>query len=193
MLYKYLTTMKKILLTLLFLNSIICFSQKNFTMDEFNLVTNNGERWEKDIKIFMYGKYTKEDSLTVVKTINEFNELMKTVNVVLVNNIESSNSVIYFLTDGEYIKLFPSSENSVRNCIGITKNSYVYSEITKSKIHIDIVECTKYHCISSTIIHEMFHLLGFSHINGEKNSIMKGHTEVLTEKDREMISLLYKK
>ena len=118
---------------------------------------------------------------------------METIDVELVNNKDSANSVIYFLSDGEYIKLFPSSENSVRNCIGITKNYYVYSEITKSKIHIDIVECTKYHCISSTIIHEMFHLLGFNHINGEKNSIMKGHTEVLTEKDREMIFLLYKK
>ena len=80
--------MKKILFSLLFLNSIVCFSQKNFTMDEFNLVTNNGERWKKDIKIFMYGKYTKEDSLTVVKTINEFNELIETINVVLVNNID---------------------------------------------------------------------------------------------------------
>lgn len=185
--------MKKVFFSFLFLNSIVCFSQKNFTMGEFDSITNYGEKWKKDIKIFMLGKYTNEDSLTVVNTIAEFNELMETIDVELVNNKDSANSVIYFLSDGEYIKLFPSSENSVRNCIGITKNSYGYSEIIKSKIHIDIVECTKYHCISSTIIHEMFHLLGFSHIAGEKNSILKGHTEVLTEKDREMISLLYKK
>lgn len=193
MLYKYLTTMKKILFSLLFLNSIVCFSQKNFTMDEFNLVTNNGERWKKDIKIFMYGKYTKEDSLTVVKTINEFNELIETINVVLVNNIDSSNSVIYFLSDGEYIKLYPSSEDGIRNSIGITSKYFVFKDIVESRVHIDIIECTKYHCTSSTIIHEMFHLLGFRHTDGEKNSIMKGHTEILTEKDREMISLLYKK
>ena len=45
--------MKKILLSLLFLNSIVCFSQKNFTMDEFNSITNNGEKWKKDIKFFI--------------------------------------------------------------------------------------------------------------------------------------------
>lgn len=193
MLYKYLTTMKKILFSLLFLNSIVCFSQKNFTMDEFNSITNNGEKWKKDIKIFLYGKYTKEDSLTVVNTINEFNVLIETINIELVNNIDSSNSVIYFLSDGEYIKLYPSKESDVRNCMGITYNTFVFKDIVKSKIHIDIIECTKYHYTNRSIIHEMFHLLGFRHIDVEKNSILKGHTEVLTEKDKEMISLLYKK
>ena len=36
-------------------------------------------------------------------------------------------------------------------------------------------------------------MLGFGHIDGEKNSILKGHTDNITEKDKEMISLLYKK
>ena len=184
--------MKKILLSLLFLNSIVCFSQKNFTTDEFNSITNNGEKWKKDIKFFMYGKYTKEDSLTVVKTINEFNYLIETITLKLVSDIDSSNSVIYFLSDSEYIKLYPSSESGVRNSIGLTSKYFIFKDIVKSRVHIDIIECTKYHCTSSTIIHEMFHLLGFRHIDGEKNSILKGHTEVLTEKDKEMISYLYK-
>jgi hypothetical protein len=185
--------MKKILFSLLLLNSIVCFSQKNFTNGEFDSITNYGEKWRKDIKIFMFGKYTKEDSLTVVNTIAEFNELIETINVELVNNKDSSNSVIYFLSDGEYIELFPSSESGVRNSMGITSKYFVFKDIVESRVHIDIMECTKYHCTSSTIIHEMFHLLGFRHIDREKNSILKGHTEVLTEKDREMISLLYKK
>jgi hypothetical protein len=185
--------MKKILFFLLFLNSIVCFSQKNFTMSEFNSITNNGEKWKNNIKLFMYGKYTKEDSLTVVNTIIEFNKLLETIHIELVKNIDSSNSVIYFLSDGEYIKLFPLSESGVRNSIGITSKYFVFKDIVESRVHIDIIECTKYHCTSSTIIHEMFHLLGFRHIDGENNSILKGHTEVLTEKDKEMISLLYKK
>ena len=185
--------MKKILFSLLFLNSIVCFSQKNFTSGEFDSITNYGEKWKKDIKIFMFGKYTREDSLTVVNTIAEFNELIETINVELVNNIDSSNSVIYFLSDGEYIKLYPSSEDGIRNTIGLTSKYFVFKDIVESRVHIDIIECTKYHCTSSTIIHEMFHLLGFRHIDREKNSILKGHTEVLTEKDREMISLLYHK
>lgn len=61
--------MKRILVGILFLNATISFAQKNFTMDEFNLITDNGESWKKDIRIFMYGKYTKEDSLTVINTI----------------------------------------------------------------------------------------------------------------------------
>lgn len=89
---------------------------------------------------------------------------METINVELVNNIDSANSVIYVLSDGEYIEMYPTDDRDVRNCTGIT-----------------------------TIIHEMFHLLGFGHIAGEKNSILRGHTEILTDKDREMISLLYKK
>ena len=185
--------MKRILISILFLNVTICLAQNNFTMDEFNSITNYGESWKKDIRIFMYGKYTKEDSLTVVNTISEFNELMETINVELVNIKDSANSVIYFLGDSEYIELYPMDDSDVRNCIGITIKYFVFKEIVKSRIHIDIDECTEFHCTNTTIIHEMFHLLGFSHIDGEKNSILKGHTEVLTEKDREMISLLYKK
>ena len=185
--------MKRILVYILFLNASVCFAQENFTMDEFNLITDNGESWKKDIRIFMYGKYTKEDSLTVINTISEFNELMETINVELVNNIDSANSVIYFLSDGEYIEMYPTDDRDVRNCIGITIKTFVFKDIVKSRIHIDIDECTEFHCTSTTIIHEMFHLLGFGHIAGEKNSILKGHTEILTEKDREMISLLYKK
>ena len=185
--------MKRILISILFLNVTICLAQNNFTMGEFDSITNYKEKWKKDIKIFIYGKYTKEDSLTVVNTIAEFNELMETIDVELVNNKDSANSVIYFLSDSEYIELYPMDDSDVRNCIGITIKYFVFKEIVKSRIHIDIDECTEFHCTNTTIIHEMFHLLGFSHIDGEKNSILKGHTEVLTEKDREMISLLYKK
>jgi hypothetical protein len=185
--------MKKILLSLIILNSIFCFSQENFTINEFNKITNNGEKWKSDIKIFLYGNYSYEDSLTVVRTIDGFNLLVETINITLVNNIDSSNTVIYFISDETYIKLFPSSEKVIKNSIGNTRNTYVYDKITKSRVHIDIVECNKYKCMSSTIIHEMFHILGFNHIEEEKNSILKGHTDNLTEKDKEMISLLYKK
>jgi hypothetical protein len=112
--------MKKILFSFLFLNSIVCFSQNNFTQDEFNSITNYGEKWKKDIKIFMFGKYTREDSLTVVNTIAEFNELIEKINVELVNIKDSANSVIYFLSDSEYIELYPMDDSDVRNCIGIT-------------------------------------------------------------------------
>jgi len=141
----------------------------------------------------MYGDYSYEDSLTVINTINEFNILIESIDIYLVSNIDSSNSVIYFISDDTYINLFPSSEKVIKNSIGNTRNTYVYDKITKSRVHIDIVECNKYKCMSSTIIHEMFHILGFNHIEEEKNSILKGHTDNLTEKDKEMISLLYKK
>ena len=185
--------MKKILLSLIILNSIICFSQENFTINEFNKITNNGEKWKSDIKIFLYGNYSYEDSLTVVKTINEFNLLVETINISLVNSIDSSNSVIYFLTDNDFIKLFSWSEKDIRNCTGITYTSYVYDKITKIRIHIDIVECNKHHCTNITLRHEMFHMLGFDHSKDEKNTILKSHSEELTEKDKVMISLLYKK
>ena len=193
MLYKYLTTMKKILFILLFLNSILCFSQKNFTMDEFNKITDNGEKWKSDIKIFMYGDYTIEDSLSVIKSIELFNKLIETVDISIVSTIELSNSVIYFITDDEFIKLFKWSEKDIKNCTGITYTSHVDDRIVKSKIHIDIVECRKHQCTPITIRHEMFHMLGFDHQDNEKNTILKSHSIEFTEKDREMISLLYKK
>ena len=87
MLYKYLTTMKKILLTLLFLNSIICFSQKNFTMDEFNLITDNKQKWENNIRIFIYGDYDYSDSVIIEKTIAEFNSILETIKIELVDDI----------------------------------------------------------------------------------------------------------
>jgi hypothetical protein len=39
----------------------------------------------------------------------------------------------------------------------------------------------------------MFHILGFCHQENEKNTILKSKSVDLTEKDKEMISLLYKK
>lgn len=193
MLYKYLTTMKKILFSLLFLNTILCFSQKNFTLDEFNLITDNGEKWKTDIKIFLYGNYSKEDSLSVNESINIFNELMVGVNIYLVNHIDSSNSVIYFISDDDFIKLFKWSEKDIRNCTGITYTTHVDDRIVKSKIHIDIDECSKHKCTPITIRHEMFHMLGFDHQSNEKNTILKSHSIEFTEKDKEMISFLYKK
>ncbi len=182
----------KLLILFFTLNVGSSYSQKNFTLEEFNRVTNNGEKWKNDINIFLYGDYTFEDSITVTKNIDTLNMLIESINVALVNRIDSSNSVIYFTTDDEFIKLFPLSEKGVRNSIGMTSNSYVFEQITKSRIHIDIIECTKYHCTTNTIIHEMFHMLGFNHIDSEKSSILKGHTDNLTEKDKEMISLHYK-
>ena len=193
MLYKYLTTMKKILFTLLFLNSIVCFSQKNFTMDEFNLITDNGEKWKTNIKIFLYGNYSKDDSLSVIESIGVFNSLIESIEIYLVSSIDSSNTIIYFTSDDDFIKLFKWSEKDIRNCTGITYTSHVNERIVKSKIHIDINECSKHKCTPITIRHEMFHMLGFDHQSNEKNTILKSHSIEFTEKDREMISLLYKK
>jgi hypothetical protein len=39
----------------------------------------------------------------------------------------------------------------------------------------------------------MFHILGFGHIENEKNTILKSRSEEFSERDKEMISLLYKK
>ena len=185
--------MKKILLTLLFLNGFYCFSQKNFTEEEFNLITDNGEKWESDIKIFLYGDYTYNDSLTVVNTVIEFNNLLQSIQVEIVNNIDSSNTVIYFTTDNDFINLFKWSEKDVRNSTGITFTSHAGKKITKCRVHIDIVECEKHKCTPITIRHEMFHILGFDHIENEKNTILKSRSIDFTDKDIEMISLLYKK
>jgi hypothetical protein len=141
----------------------------------------------------MYGDYTIEDSLSVIKSIELFNKLIETVDISIVSTIELSNSVIYFITDDEFIKLFKWSEKDIKNCTGITYTSHVDDRIVKSKIHIDIVECRKHQCTPITIRHEMFHMLGFDHQYNEKNTILKSHSIEFTEKDREMISLLYKK
>ena len=193
MLYKYLTTMKKILFTLLFLNSILCFSQKNFTMAEFNLITDNGQKWNNNIKIFIYGDCSFSDSVTIVKTITEFNSILETVQIELVDDISLSNTVMYFTTDNDFIKLFPWSEKDVKNSTGITYTNVAGKKITKVRLHIDITECRKYSCMPITIRHEMFHILGFGHIENEENTILKSRSEEFSERDKEMISLLYKK
>ena len=193
MLYKYLTTMKKILLSLLILNSISCFSQENFTKTEFDNATHYGEKWNKDIKLFLYGNYTKENYETVVSTIKEFNSLMESIKITIVDNIDASNSVIYFISDDEFIKLFDWSSKDVKNSTGITYITHGGKNISKCRTHIDIIECGKYKCTPITIRHEMFHILGFCHQENEKNTILKSKSIVITERDKEMISLLYKK
>ena len=84
MLYKYKTTMKNLILSLLFLNSFGIFSQKLFSEEEFLIASDNGRRWYKNIKIYLYGNYTKKDSLDVVENINIFKPLIKPINISLV-------------------------------------------------------------------------------------------------------------
>lgn len=43
------------------------FSQNLFTKEELLTATDGGNRWQKDTKIFLYGKYSKQDSLGVVE------------------------------------------------------------------------------------------------------------------------------
>jgi hypothetical protein len=182
----------KLLILFFTLNVGSSYSQKNFTLDEFNRVTNNGEKWKNNINIFLFGDYTFEDSLTVTKNIDTLNTLIESINVALVNHIDSSNSVIYFTTDDEFIQLFNWSEKDIRNSTGMTYTSYVYDKIVKSRVHIDIIECRRHGCTPITIGHEMFHMLGFDHQLNETNTILKSRNEEFTEKDKEMISLLYK-
>lgn len=188
-LYKYKTTMKNLIITLFFLNPILTFSQNLFTKDELLIATDNGRKWYKDIKICLYGKYTKQDSLDVVENIRIFKPLIKPINISMVKNKDSANVVIYFLTDTEFGKIFTDKKNSIKDCIGITF-TYGVTKISDCIIQIDLINNKILNSFSNTIRHEMFHMLGFTHYSDEKNSILSVEYD-LTEKDIEMIKYLY--
>ena len=107
----------------------------------------------------------------------------------IVDDIDKSNSVIYFTSDDEFIKLFDWSSKDVKNSTGITYIYHAGKKIVKCRTHIDIIECGKHKCTPITIRHEMFHILGFCHQENEKNTILKSKSIVITERDKEMISL----
>jgi hypothetical protein len=183
--------MKNVIIFLLFLNPFVDFSQNLFTKEEFLLASDNGRRWHKDIKIYLYGNYTKKDSLDVVENISIFKPLIKPINISLVKNKESSNVIIYFLSDDDFGNIFPNKKNTIKDCIGITSTYGVY-KITESVIQIDVINNKRLNSFSNTIRHEMFHMLGFAHYREEKNSILD-MDDFLTEKDIEMIKYLYSK
>ena len=181
--------LKNLIIILLFLNPIWIFSQKLFTEKEFLMASDNGRRWYKDIKISLYGNYSKQDSLDVVENIKIFKPLIKPINISMVKNIDSANVVIYFLNDVDFGKIFPDDYLRTKTSIGHTFD-YGVKKLTKSVIHIDIVENKEFKSFSNTIRHEMFHMLGFSHYDKENNSILD-HDHYLTEKDIQMIKYLY--
>lgn len=189
-LYKYKTTMKNLIILSLFLNSFVGFSQNLFTKDELILATDGGYRWYKDISIFLCGKYSKQDSLDVVETVNKFKGLIKPINISLVSSKDQANVFIYFNTDTEFISSFTWAKGQVESNIGSTFLVPVKYNINKVYIHIDILENAEFKSFSNTIRHEMFHMLGFSHYDNEKNSILD-HDHYLTDKDIEMIRYLY--
>ena len=189
-LYKYKTTMKNLIIILLFLNPFVDFSQNLFTKEEISLVTEGGDRWYKDIKIYLYGNYSKQDSLDVVENIKIFKPLMKPINISMVKNIDSSNVVIYFLTDTEFGNKFKWRKDQIKLNIGITFVASINHKIDEISIHIDMDENKQFKSFSNTIRHEMFHMLGFSHYDKENNSILD-HDHYLTEKDIQMIKYLY--
>lgn len=189
-LYKYKTTMKNLIIILLFLNPFVDFSQNLFTKEEISLVTEGGDRWYKDIKIYLYGNYSKQDSLDVVENIKIFKPLIKPINISMVKNIDSSNVVIYFLTDTEFGNKFKWRKDQIKLNIGITFVASINHKIDEISIHIDMDENKQFKSFSNTIRHEMFHMLGFSHYDKENNSILD-HDHYLTEKDIQMIKYLY--
>ena len=181
--------MKNLIIALLILNPIWFFSQSLFTKEELLLATEGGDRWYKDIKICLYGKYTKKDSLDVVENIKIFKPLIKPINISMVKNKDSANVVIYFLSDTEFANMFKWSKYDLVN-IGITFTEPINHKIKSVYIHIDIVENKEFKSFSNTIRHEMFHMLGFSHYEKENNSILDRDNN-FTEKDIEMIKYLY--
>jgi len=182
--------MKNLIILSLFLNSFVGISQNLFTKDELLIATDGGYRWYKDIKIFLYGKYTKQDSLDVVDNVNKIKSLISPINIYIVSNKDIANVVIYFNTDSEFISLFSWARGQVESNIGSTFLIPIKYNINKVYIHIDIIENAEFKSFSNTIRHEMFHMLGFSHYDDEKNSILD-HDHYLTDKDIEMIKFLY--
>ena len=181
--------LKNLIIILLFLNPIWIFSQKLFTEKEFLMASDNGRRWYKDIKISLYGNYSKQDTLDVVENIKIFKPLIKPINISMVKNIDSANVVIYFLNDVDFGKIFPDDYLRTKTSIGHTFD-YGVKKLTKSVIQIDLINNQKLNSFSNTIRHEMFHMLGFTHYSEEKNSILSVEYN-LTEKDIQMIKYLY--
>jgi len=181
--------MKNLIIALLILNPIWFFSQSLFTKEELIIATDNGRKWNKDIKISLIGKYSKQDSLDVVENIKILKPLIKPINISIVKIKDSSNVSIYFLSDSEFGKIFPDDYLYTKTSIGNTF-TYGVKNITESIIQIDLINNKKLNSFSNTIRHEMFHMLGFIHYNDEKDSILSIEYN-LTEKDIEMIKYLY--
>jgi len=186
--------MKKII-TLLFgigMVSNLVLSQNHFTHDYLvNDVVEN-ERWESDIKMFIYGDCSEENKKTVEETIIYFNSLLETIQISLVDKKDSSNTIIYFLTDEEMKEIYSFSDET--DNIGNTYNKidrYNEHTIIGCEIQIDTYMNKVYDSFDYVIRHEMFHMLGFKHHHNEGNSIMV--LENFTEKDEEMIKYLYSK
>ena len=183
--------MKNLIIALLILNPICFFSQSLFSKEELITATDNGRKWNKDIKISLFGNYTKQDSLDVVENIKKLKLLIKPINISMVKNKDSSNVSIYFLSDSEFGKIFPDDYQYTKTSIGNTF-TYGVKNITESIIQIDLINNKKLNSFSNTIRHEMFHMLGFIHYNEEKDSILSIEYN-LTDKDIEMIKYLYSK
>ena len=118
-LYKYKTTMKNLIIILIFLNPIWIFSQSLFSKEELITATDNGRKWNKDIKISLFGNYTMQDSLDVVENIKKLKSLIKPINISMVKNKDSSNVSIYFLSDSEFGKIFPDDYQYTKTSIVI--------------------------------------------------------------------------
>ncbi len=193
MLYKYKTTMKNLIITLLLFTANQILSQNHFTHDYLvNDIIKDG-RWESDIKIYIYGDCSEENKNTIKETITYFNSLLETIQISLVDKKDESNSIIYFLTDKEYNNLFSYCDHSKN--IGATYNKISLSKknvLIEADIHIDTHANNIYDSFEYVIKHEMFHMLGFKHHHNENNSIIH-HSENYTEKDKEMIRYLYSK
>ena len=189
MLYKYKTTMKNVVITLLFLFPFISFSQKHFTHEFLVKDVSQYDRWENDVNIFLFGDYTKRDSLIVLDNILLFNSLIETIKIKLVSDIDSANSVIYFLSDSEFKKIEPTLGLSG---VGVNYITNFGDGVEKSVIQIDSGVKTHPDNRDHTIKHEMFHMLGFHHHQGENVSIMNTSLN-FSDSDKEMIKYLYSK
>ena len=192
MLYKYKTTMKNLIIIILFFLPNLVLSQNNFIHDYLvNDIVKN-KRWESDIKIYIYGDCSEENKNTIKETITYFNSLLETIQISLVDKKDSSNTIIYFLTDEEMKEIYPFSDETDNIGATYTKKSLkVENTIIESEIHIDTYMNRVYDSFDYVIRHEMFHMLGFKHHHNEGNSIMV--LENFTEKDEEMIKYLYSK
>ena len=87
--------MKNKIIIILFLFPSIVLTQINFTHDNIVKITKS-ERWESDVKIFIYGDCDSISKNTINKTISHFNNLMETIQISVVDKKEDANTIIYF-------------------------------------------------------------------------------------------------
>jgi hypothetical protein len=101
----------------------------------------NPIKWNKDVKIFVKGKYDSVAHSELLKVISELNELIDSIEIIVVKQEDEANLIAFFGLCTDYDKIEPAAIPSSGKNYGLAAIYDDGKHINRGSFYVDVIRC----------------------------------------------------